>query len=1331
MRRSLKQTLFYKLTIAAALLLALLLSLPDGSITSVALEQEACCQMEEHLHGESCYLEEVLLCRKKAHTHNENCYLVLLEHNDINWLLQTVDDTQNKTLASVVDSAIGQALVLNDNYVSVSPPVTLRADDISSLNETIQNENVVPAVTLNQNLVQGTLFAVGDDPVSGSSAVNFYMLLDGNEIVLVSSGTLDSQRRYTYANTAKAYSEHTVTALTAANFGSASSDRYQIRYNTDGDTNSVSDFTGTVEYQNNNSRMRFSSSWYARHALLTDKNGAAIPFYTVSLDYSAVDSNRGPDTQYVESGQSSTLALSDEYLWYTEDGTPVTAMPSTITKTTKLYAGPKAYIATFVDSTGKEIAEPYERTPINGILSVPLPNLAGTARQGYYWIVQGSDGETYYPSDGTQSVNITDDTVFVAIPDTYTVTFLDDSGILTEKTVPYRGSVTLNTLPDEFYWYDDAGNRYNGGATYGPVTEDVTLTASTMPVFITYQVNFPSGAVGSVDTVPKIYGTEASTITDEVRGHSTVTRSLTSRTARREVSSGNKESVTYFFQGWTIEGSDVLIPPDSVLTWSQLKAYAGSGDQITLKGVWEDGGRYNSATFFVRFDSQAVDTDGNITSQPTENYTPEIFNTHVGGVDTSWTDAQIKDAYEIADTTSDNSFGADQSIRALYGEKAEGLWLYDFPKDDDVFLWLKDYLQKNPTRQLTVEGESVDPAELDKSHYVIRWYVFKLEGSSWHVDGKLCRKYGSITVDKTFGGDPDAVAASKQNFHIVSENGTRDANGVFTAYPTTDKHFRQIVLTLDQPTADALRSAYPQAEFHVVDLENQLHTIYEWQITDVMLDEYWHIYEVPAIVPGYSYYAEYSIYDTDGIYSAIAEYGTAAHVVGKVFALDEDPDQGLMVDFCNYYYPEDSILLKKEDAKTGQGIGGAVFEMWQNGKALNFDYDPVTGIYSQTPDGATDKLTTGEEGYAVIRGFSYLHGDSTGDCSRDGDITIKEVVPPSGYDKAPDAELGLDASGNVILKNVAGIAPEEWSKHAAVPGNEIAIIRDHVSDYISVTVSKIWNTSTPADSVEVVLQANGSHAAALFPGMTNAQVRLHGGNLWQYTWYDLPRYANGKPVDWGVKEVVVGGMPTLSDGVTFANWIATYSPGVGTDTDDDGDVDNWSFSVTNTTRRPQLIITKVGAQNTALPGAVFTLERVVLSGGSWVSGGEPVVTMTSNEHGMLTFDQLLAGSCYRLTETHPPDGYILLAEPIILTVNGEGAVQQVADDGTVQDLQDPYITYTGPYNLRVVNLQMTTLPETGGTGPGVYWQSGTLLLLLAAALLECRIKRRKEETDSS
>ena len=88
------------------LLLAVLLALPTLGImdlSTLALEQETRCGQQEHTHVPECYFRDMLMCDQKAHSHSENCYLLLLEDNDINWLLSAIEDTEEKSLENVID----------------------------------------------------------------------------------------------------------------------------------------------------------------------------------------------------------------------------------------------------------------------------------------------------------------------------------------------------------------------------------------------------------------------------------------------------------------------------------------------------------------------------------------------------------------------------------------------------------------------------------------------------------------------------------------------------------------------------------------------------------------------------------------------------------------------------------------------------------------------------------------------------------------------------------------------------------------------------------------------------------------------------------------------------------------------------------------------------------------------------------------------------------------------------------------------------------------------------------------------------------------------------
>ena len=207
---------------------------------------------------------------------------------------------------------------------------------------------------------------------------------------------------------------------------------------------------------------------------------------------------------------------------------------------------------------------------------------------------------------------------------------------------------------------------------------------------------------------------------------------------------------------------------------------------------------------------------------------------------------------------------------------------------------------------------------------------------------------------------------------------------------------------------------------------------------------------------------------------------------------------------------------------------------------------------------------------------------------------------------------------------------------------------------------------------------------------------------------------------------------TSADGVTFANWTVTYSPGIGTDNDGDGDVDNWKYIITNSTRRLQMILTKVGTDGKLLPGSVFSLIQVEMTADGWQPVAGAVANIqTTDANGMLTFDNLAADTYYRLEETQAPNGYFIVSEPVVLTMDVSGYISRLLDDGTLAELYDPLIQVTGPYNIKVVNLQLTELPVTGGIGQAVYIQSGALLILIAAALMLYKHKRRKEGTDTS
>ena len=488
----------------------------------------------------------------------------------------------------------------------------------------------------------------------------------------------------------------------------------------------------------------------------------------------------------------------------------------------------------------------------------------------------------------------------------------------------------------------------------------------------------------------------------------------------------------------------------------------------------------------------------------------------------------------------------------------------------------------------------------------------------------------------------------------------------------------------------------------------------------------------------YIYYTEYSIYDSDGNVTEVAEYGTTAHVVGKTYALDVDPSQGMTVDFKNYYYPADTLLIKKEDADTGKPLSGASFELWQynsNGVPiqLKFSYNEDTQQYKfDSDDGTITTISTGESGYAnvALTGFSYDHGT----------VILKEVKAPIGYDPAPWIKIS-EVNGQVVLSDVYhegqdAIPPADWHKHAEVnDGGHVLVVKDHNAEVVTVNVQKVWDPVDVAqDKVTIALQANGTLATNVFPKLQNVIVDIDAQDNWRHSWTNLPAFANGVPVQWSVKETAIGDEKILSNNTSFANWISTAVLTSRRDTDGSGLDDEWNYLVTNTPRRTQIILTKTDEIGKALPAAGFTLEEVEYKNGTWqrVANGLWIFDFT-DENGILTFDDLAAGAFYRLSESRVPNGHLSLLDPVVLTVNGEGLIQMVGDDGkTLQNLEGPTLKHTGAYNIWVVNQSGEPLPETGGVGTHIYKLSGLLLMMTAACaawlVYETRKRSRKEDS---
>lgn len=153
----------------------------------------------------------------------------------------------------------------------------------------------------------------------------------------------------------------------------------------------------------------------------------------------------------------------------------------------------------------------------------------------------------------------------------------------------------------------------------------------------------------------------------------------------------------------------------------------------------------------------------------------------------------------------------------------------------------------------------------------------------------------------------------------------------------------------------------------------------------------------------------------------------------------------------------------------------------------------------------------------------------------------------------------------------------------------------------------------------------------------------------------------------------------------------------------------------------QVVVNKTKANGDALPGAKFTLEKVLKD------NSKKLVTVVKNTEGTtFTFKGLDDGD-YILTETVTPATYNTI-EPIKFTVaadhkitwNGEArdtilrSLSGNATSGTADFTPDKA---EGSLTTNVVNQSGATLPGTGGIGTTIFYVIGGLLMAAAAVLL--------------
>ena len=169
----------------------------------------------------------------------------------------------------------------------------------------------------------------------------------------------------------------------------------------------------------------------------------------------------------------------------------------------------------------------------------------------------------------------------------------------------------------------------------------------------------------------------------------------------------------------------------------------------------------------------------------------------------------------------------------------------------------------------------------------------------------------------------------------------------------------------------------------------------------------------------------------------------------------------------------------------------------------------------------------------------------------------------------------------------------------------------------------------------------------------------------------------------------------------------------------------YTVTYTNKTLTQHVNILKTSQDGTTpLPGAIFSLytERGYAADPKTASK----TGLTSDAGGKIDLGALAYGTYY-LVETKAPAGYNLLAEPVTITVVGNGVTYN--QGGSSLSMSNNGVNFdseTKTYTLTVTNNAGVELPSTGGEGTQHLRYLGMTVTLGAALLLMTRQRQKKE-----
>lgn len=787
-----------------------------------------------------------------------------------------------------------------------------------------------------------------------------------------------------------------------------------------------------------------------------------------------------------------------------------------------------------------------------------------------------------------------------------------------------------------------------------------------------------------------------------------------------EVTNIIPERENYTFVGWYTDrdeegngtGKKIVNPEDDQTDYTS---------DVFYYARWEPDYNTESVNFYLNLASQILDTDGNIDSQGSSNFTTSVSGNRTDEEGSGFgigvpintdllvrlPDSHIHSTVQggnplgvIGSSSGENAKVADELIRQLgtadgaYGNQTgqTNMWyqIVDengdpaFPTDEEIFAYIRTYWDSpyggvNKGQEILVNGIAIDKNNLTTDNFAIRWYVFKDHASDyWHIDGILVPKSGILNITKTFVNDKIAVLMEDNEEFAINVTGN-----FLTGNDTT---------TISNKLSDADKTVNADGT-----------VTYSWSLA--IFGESYNVEEVGynTGLNGWEYSStEWTYTNSDGTNSTGKTTSTTLQTE-RGWSDTDDGEKTQTLDLSNYYNRESEnpyITVSKtfkglsyDQIKKLSGFKITVKstdESVEHNLTLtdsNVTVSPNVTDNTQIQDYTfTWRIENCETGTYEVTETGATVGqyqlETTGIAE---DITISAetwTFTPDVSSVSGNNNTNFTIGSNKIVMASSTEGYLIWTNEQLSAAQEAAVIQS-------------INTDEEFDTFKINAMIATAENCHFYYGNSIAEGIILGKGTITYN----------PPVEESAEGTLIFENTSIWMNVIKGSYTMTNAV-------------NADIGVTNT-YTANLDLKKISAStNSELTNAVFRISKLEES--NWVSVQENIIVTNEVE-----LKKLEPGVLYQLTETSAPEGYMLLTDSIYFKAI-EGSIKLCNESGIVIESGSTdmwYISENG-ISLTIKNHLIYELPSAGGSG--IYWYlMGGILFMLAGSFILYRNKRKE------